>query len=126
MYPATPTTQHMPPGPPPLSQALTNAIHVANTRAEEGQRIFGPIAALWDDYSQSDSVCKLPTKLRKPLLALCQEMSRTATRHFDAYIKGTKPSQPLLTIETVCGFNFCLAFDYIAMLIPLDLRGKLK
>ena len=83
-----------------MPEALTDAIHAANTRAEEGQRIFGPIAALWDDYLQSDTVHKLPTKLRKPLLALCQEMSRTATRHFDAYIKGTKPSQPLLTPQS--------------------------
>jgi hypothetical protein len=92
MPPPLPTQQHSPPAPPPLSQSLTDAIQASNTRAEEGQRIFAPIATLWDDYLQSDAVRKLPPKLRKPLLALYQEISRTATRHFDAYIKGAKPS----------------------------------
>ena len=90
------TQQHSPPAPPPLSQALRDAIQAASTRADEGQRIFAPIATLWDDYVQSETVRKLPPKLRKPLLVLCQEISRTATRHFDAYIKGTRPS-PALT-----------------------------
>ena len=92
-----PPTQHSPSGPPPLSKALKDAIQAANTRAEEGQRIFGPIATLWDEYQQSDTVRKLPPQLRKPLLALCQEISRTATIHFDAYIKGSRPTQALPT-----------------------------
>jgi hypothetical protein len=77
--------------PPPFTQALVHAVQAAGIRAEEGQRIFGPIASLWDAYIQSDAVRKLPVKLQKPLLLLCQEMTRTATTHFDAYIKGTKP-----------------------------------
>ncbi|OBT60326.1 hypothetical protein VE03_10189 [Pseudogymnoascus sp. 23342-1-I1] len=92
------TQQHSPPAPPPLSQALRDAIQAASIRADEGQRIFAPIATLWDDYVQSETVRKLPPKLRKPLLVLCQEISRTATRHFDAYIKGTRPS-PALTLK---------------------------
>ena len=92
-----PFTQHSPPGPPPLSKALKDAIQAASTRAEEGQRIFGPIATLWDEYQQSDTVRKLPPQLRKPLLALCQEISQTATTHFDAYIKGSRPTQALPT-----------------------------
>lgn len=95
------TQQHSPPAPPPLSQALTDAIQAASTRAEEGQRIFAPIATLWDDYQQSETVRKLPPKLCKPLLALCQEISQTATRHFDAYIKGTKPSQALPNLQPI-------------------------
>ena len=90
-------SQHFPPAPPPLSKALKDAVQAASTRAEEGQRIFGPIATLWDDYQQSDTVRKLPSQLRKPLLALCQEISRTATVHFNAYIKGTRPTQALPT-----------------------------
>ena len=89
--------QHSPPGPPPLSKALKDAIQVASTRAEEGQRIFGPIASLWDEYQQSETVRKLLPQLCKPLLALCQEISRTATIHFDAYIKGSRPTQALPT-----------------------------
>ena len=38
--------QHNPPDPTPLAQALKNAVQAASTRAEEGQRIFGPIADL--------------------------------------------------------------------------------
>src|SRR5271168_759135 len=85
--------QHSPPDPTPLSQALRNAVQAASTRAEEGQRIFGPVASLWDDYQQSKAVWRLPSQLRKPLLALCQEISCTATIHFDAYIKGSRPTQ---------------------------------
>jgi hypothetical protein len=88
-----PLLQHNPPDPTPLAQALKNAVQAASTRAEEGQRIFGPVADLWDTYQQSEAVRKLPSQLRKPLLALCQEISRTATLHFDAYIKGSRPTQ---------------------------------
>jgi len=88
-----PSLQHSPPDPTPLAQALKNAVQAASTRAEEGQRIFGPIADLWDAYQQSEAVRRLPLQLRKPLLALCQEISKTATVHFDAYIKGTRPTQ---------------------------------
>src|SRR5271165_999883 len=88
-----PPLQHSPPDSTPLALALKNAVQAASTRAEEGQRIFGPIADLWDTYQQSEAVRKLPQQLRKPLLALCQEISRTATIHFDAYIKGTRPTQ---------------------------------
>jgi hypothetical protein len=98
--PIPPTQQHAPPAPAPLSQSLKDAIRASSTRAEEGQRIFAPIATLWDDYLQSDEVRKLPVRLRKPLLALCQEISRTATRHFDAYIKGTRPSSAVTPAAT--------------------------
>lgn len=92
MPPDPPIRQHLSRGPTPLSQALKDAVQAANTRAKEGHQIFAPIAALWDDYLQSEDVRKLPAQLRKPLIALCYEMSQTATRHFDAYIKGSRPS----------------------------------
>src|SRR5271165_5101590 len=88
-----PLLQHSPLDSTPLALALKNAVQAASTRAEEGQRIFGPIADLWDTYQQSEAVRKLPSHLRKPLLALCQEISRTATIHFNAYIKGSRPTQ---------------------------------
>ena len=85
-----PSLQHSPLDPTPLSQALKNAVQAASTRAEESQRIFGLIADLWDIYQQSEAVQKLPLQLCKPLLALCQEISKTATVYFDTYIKGTR------------------------------------
>jgi hypothetical protein len=95
-----PAPRHTPPGPPPLSQTLRDAIDAANTRAEEGQRVFGPISALWDGYVDSDAVRQLPVRLRKPLLALCHEMSRIATGHFDAYLKGQRASQASYTPQS--------------------------
>lgn len=95
-----PAPQHTPPGPPPLSQTLRNAIEASKIRAEEGQRVFGPISALWDGYVDSDTVRQLPTKLRKPLLVLCQEMSRIATAHFDAYLKGQRANRSSYTPQT--------------------------
>src|SRR5205814_5755521 len=97
----------MPPHPPPmdcsnptttrptpsLSQALINIARAAATRAKDGQRVYGPIASLWDEYLQSDAVHQLPPWLCKPLTALCTEINLVANRHFDAYIKGSPPAQ---------------------------------
>jgi hypothetical protein len=108
-----PAPQHTPPGPPPLSQTLRNAIDAANTRAEEGQRVFGPISALWDGYVDSNAVRQLPVRLRKPLLALCHEMSRIATGHFDAYLKGQRASQPSYTPQSPASTQSESAIDAI-------------
>ena len=85
----TPSQQASPA--PSLSQALENIVRAAATRADEGQQIYGPIAALWDGYLQTEAVRKLPARLRKPLTALCSEVSVVANKHFDAYIKGAHP-----------------------------------
>ena len=83
-----------PSSPPPLlSHALANIVQATTERAEEGQALFAPIAALWDDYIQSDTVRQLLARLRKPLETLCKEISQTATTHFDSYIKGTRPAK---------------------------------
>ena len=82
------------PPPPLLSYALANIIQATTKRAEEGQALFAPITAIWDDYLQSDTVRQLPARLRKLLEILCKEISQTATIHFDSYIKGTRPTKP--------------------------------
>jgi hypothetical protein len=74
-----------------LSQNFLDIAKAASVRTEEGQQIFCPISAVWDNYLQTDAVRKLPTRLRKPLTALCAEISSVANKHFDAYIKGTYP-----------------------------------
>ena len=90
----------MPPPPPltpaakpaqTLSQDFLNIAKAALVCAEEGQRIFCPISAIWDNYLQTDVVRKLLMRLRKPLTALYTEISSVANKHFDAYIKGTYP-----------------------------------
>jgi hypothetical protein len=83
----------MPTSPPLLSQVLANIVQSTAIRAEEGQTLFAPIAAIWDDYLQSDTVRQLLAWLRKPLETLCKEISQTATIHFDSYIKGTRPAK---------------------------------
>lgn len=80
--------------PPPtttLSQSLLDAATAANARADNGQLIYGPVAALWDEYLQSEAVRKLPARFRGPLTALCTEIASVANRHFDAFIKGSHP-----------------------------------
>ena len=90
----------MPPPPPftpaakpaqTLSQNFLDIPRAASVRAEEGQQIFCPISAIWDNYLQTDAVRKLPARLCKPLTALCAEISSVANKHFDAYIKGIYP-----------------------------------
>src|SRR5271165_2710685 len=80
---------------PSLSHALTNVVQRATDRANNSQRMYSPIAALWDKYLKSDEVRKLPVRLRSPLRALCKDISATANRHFDAFIKGTHSPSPL-------------------------------
>ena len=114
-----PAPRHTPPGPPPLSQTLKDAIDAANTRAEEGQRVFGPISALWDGYVDSDTVRQLLVRLRKPLLALCHEMSRIATGHFDAFLKGQRASQASYTPQSPASTQAGSATDPTDNLPPL-------
>jgi hypothetical protein len=76
---------------PSLTYALANAIERATERANDGQRAFGPVAALWEDYIESKAVRELPQRLHTPLIRLCKDFSLVATRHFDAYIKGSPP-----------------------------------
>jgi len=77
---------------PPLSRILSETVKATTERAKEGHTLFGPIAALWDEYLQSDAVRKLPQRHRKPLELLCKEISELSLAHFDAYIKGIRPS----------------------------------
>jgi hypothetical protein len=77
-----------------LSHAIANAVKRAAERSNDGQRVYGPIATLWEEYIESDAVRKLPERLRYPLIALCRDISATANRHFDAYIKGSHPPRP--------------------------------
>jgi hypothetical protein len=86
-----PTTKPL----PSLSHALTNVVQRATDRANGSQRMYGPIAALWDEYLESDEVRKLPVRLRSPIRALCKDISAMANRHFNAFIKGTHSPSPL-------------------------------
>jgi len=76
---------------PPLTRALANVVERATERANDGQRAFGPVATLWEDYIKSEAVRELPQRLRTPVIQLCKDLSLLATRHFDAYIKGSPP-----------------------------------
>ncbi|CAG8982031.1 hypothetical protein HYALB_00014023 [Hymenoscyphus albidus] len=89
MAPPPPTTSSAtPPQPTSMSYQLENIINAATTRAEEARLVFSPIAALWDDYRQSEDVQKLPSRLRKPLSTLCTEITEVVNKHFESYIKG--------------------------------------
>ena len=43
----------------PLTFALANVVERA-IRANNSQQAFGPVAALWEDYVESEAVRKLP------------------------------------------------------------------
>jgi len=74
-----------------LFQNFLDIAKAASIRAKEGQQIFCPILAIWDNYLQTDTVRKLLARHCKPLAALCAEISSVANKHFNAYIKGTYP-----------------------------------
>ena len=71
-----------------LAQDLTHLVKAAEVRSTDAQRVFYPIANLWDSYVQSDEVRKLPAHLRKPLTKLCTEITAITNKHFESYIKG--------------------------------------
>lgn len=87
--PSHPRTSGHPTPPQSLSENLSSIARATLARTEEGQRIFHPIATLWDSYLQSEDVRKLPAHLRKPLAKLCNEITSIANTHFESYIKGT-------------------------------------
>jgi hypothetical protein len=89
---SAPAPQQLPPLPAPsLTRALSNVVERATERANDSQRVFGPIAKLWEEYAESDTVRALPQRLRSPLVRLCKDIALVATTHFDAYIKGSPP-----------------------------------
>src|SRR5271168_4865793 len=112
---------------PLLSHALANIVQATTECAEEGQALFAPITAIWDDYLQSDTICQLPAQLYKPLETLCKEISQTATTHFDSYIKGTRPAKttnqpyiiPALDKHTALTANLVLKPKELRTLVPL-------
>ena len=71
-----------------LAQDLTHLVKAAEVRSTDAQRVFYPIANLWDSYVQSDEVRKLPAHLRKPLTKLCTEITAITNKNFESYIKG--------------------------------------
>jgi hypothetical protein len=84
-----------------LAHNLTHLVKAAEVRSADAQRVFYPIANLWDTYLASDDVRKLPSHLRKPLAKLCTEITALTNRHFESYIRGiynnpsAKPPQEL-------------------------------
>jgi hypothetical protein len=86
--PTTTTTATAANNPSSFSQALTISLKRAADRVTDGHLIYGPVAALWDEYLESDAVRKLPARLRGPLQALCRNISRTTQDHFDLYLTG--------------------------------------
>src|SRR5438045_9797589 len=76
---------------PPFLHVLTNSLQHASERLTDGQLIYSPIAALWDEYLQTDMVHKLPAKLCNPLKALCNDISITTQKHFNTFLAGTAP-----------------------------------
>src|SRR5438045_7780486 len=76
---------------PSFLHMLMNSLQHALERLTDGQLIYGPIAALWDEYLQTDVVRKLPAKLHNPLKALCNDISITTQKHFDTFLAGTAP-----------------------------------
>ena len=93
-----------PPAPPnpglsthSLAHNLAHLVKAAEVRSANAQRIFYPIANLWDSYVESDEARKLPAHLRKPLTRLCTEITALTNRHFESYIKGIYNNSSIIT-----------------------------
>ena len=76
-----------------LTQSLLNAATAAASHTTDSQRVFGPIAKLWDEYLESEEVRKLPIRLRHPLQVLYKEVLNTVNKYFNAFLKGAYPSK---------------------------------
>jgi hypothetical protein len=71
-----------------LSHNLSHLVEASKARTADAQRVFYPVATLWDSYLQSEDVRKLPAHLRKPLTKLCSEITAITNLHFESYIRG--------------------------------------
>lgn len=75
--------------PPSFSNALSISLQRSADRLADGQLIYGPLTGLLDECLQSDTIRKLPAKLRGPLNALYKEISTITQRHFDSFLSST-------------------------------------
>jgi hypothetical protein len=71
-----------------LAHNLSHLVEASKARTTDAQRVFYPVATLWDSYLQSEDVRKLPAHLRKPLTKLCSEITAITNLHFESYIRG--------------------------------------
>lgn len=83
-----------------LAHNLTHLVKAAEVRSADAQRVFYPIANLWDAYLESDEARKLPTHLRKPLAKLCTEITALTNRHFESYIRGSYGTEAAIPAAT--------------------------
>ena len=85
-----------------LTHNLSSLIEASKTRTKDAQRIFYPVATMWDTYLQFEDVRTLPAHLQKPLAKLCSEIIAITNTHFETFIKGiySGGSAPLTTPTT--------------------------
>jgi hypothetical protein len=74
---------------PSFSNALSLSLQRSADRLADGQLIYGPLTALLDECLQSDTIRKLPARLRNPLNALYKEISAITQKHFDSFLSST-------------------------------------
>lgn len=80
-----------------LVNALAMRASAALARASEGEALFNPVATLLDDYKRSAAARSLAQHQKQALEAFADDISRVATRHFDAFISGNKRPPPPYT-----------------------------
>lgn len=77
--------------------SLQLATSAATTRASEAQQLYGSAAELLDKHRQGEHIKDLPIYMKTAFLAFCDDTSRVAQRHFEAYIRGTpRPPSPYM------------------------------
>ena len=85
-------------GPMPPSGEVQNTLatvaKAAEERATEGKILFTPVATYLDQYSRSETLAELPQHQRRAIENFCHDLKRVATRHFDAYIRGSPQPPP--------------------------------
>ena len=74
-----------------IQAALDRTATAASKRAADGQKLFSPLASFLDKHLSSSA--KLPPHLLNALVALSDELSSVAQRHFDAFITGSSPPE---------------------------------
>ena len=99
-----------PKGPRPLpgevQNALATAADAAEKRSAEGKTLFMPLATYLDSSSRSEELAELPQFQRRAIENLCDELQRVATRHFEAYIRGSPRPLPPYNRPAEAGPSF--------------------
>ena len=79
--------------PGPIQAAILSSKEAADQRVMEAETMFGSIATILDQHCACNS--HMSAQQTNALKSFCDDLVGLASKHFEAYIRGTSPQKPL-------------------------------